>query len=372
MKRYFSLTIIVLSLKMVHCVAQIGGFEYKKIKDTQENFLIPRKDFVDLEDYLPSGFVKDGSQDYTKYIQQAIDTYNNIKFPNFPLLINDKGIQLKSNTNLFFQEKSSLYLSPSSSQRYSMILINGQENINLYNLKLEGDREKHRGEKGEHGMGLRVTNSKNINIYNPKITNTWGDGIYIGGSTNKNILIKNGHIDNVRRNGISIISAEQLTIDGMLISNTNGTKPGDGIDIEPNNEKQVLKNIKLLNIHTFNNKAHGIEINILKLLNNKNSNKISIIIDNHFDDNSLDGIRISKASLKNWKGYYPFKGYIKIQNSYWKNSRSKTSFFITNEKNLLPRVYLENLKVDNSKQNEFIKTLKKRIKGIDNFTLKVE
>lgn len=57
------------------------------------------------------------------------------------------------------------------------------------------------------------------------IKNTGGDGVYLGSTSldkSSSGLGKNLLIDNAYRNGISIVAAENLTIQGCEIKNTSG------------------------------------------------------------------------------------------------------------------------------------------------------
>ena len=49
----------------------------------------------------------------------------------------------------------------------------------------------------------------------------------------KNVRVTNVWIDQARRDGISITSAENLVLNNILISNTHGTLPEMAIQIEP-------------------------------------------------------------------------------------------------------------------------------------------
>ena len=75
------------------------------------------------------------------------------------------------------------------------------------------------------------------------VASNWGDGIYLGtwydsGSGiytgNDKITIKRCEIKDNRRNNISIVDADNVTIERCDISGANGTAPQCGICIEPN------------------------------------------------------------------------------------------------------------------------------------------
>ncbi|MBM82051.1 MAG: hypothetical protein CMJ78_15885 [Planctomycetaceae bacterium] len=111
----------------------------------------------------------------------------------------------------------------------------------------------------EHRHAIVVYASKNVRILGLTIKDTGGDGIMIGGLThssyNKGVLIKDVLITNAYRNAIS---AEDLTIDNAVLINTNGTSPQEGIDFEPDHEKQRIVNFAVRNSIIMNNKRLGI------------------------------------------------------------------------------------------------------------------
>src|ERR1035437_1873014 len=79
---------------------------------------------IDLTKYLPKDFVKDASKDYTAYIQKGLDENEIVKMPNCPLLVNEKGLNIKSGSKILFQKNSSLTMKPNSLTNYSVLEIN--------------------------------------------------------------------------------------------------------------------------------------------------------------------------------------------------------------------------------------------------------
>ena len=114
----------------------------------------------------------------------------------------------------------------------------------------------------EHRHAIVIYASRNVKVLGLTIKDTGGDGIMIGGLTrssyNKRVLIKDVVISNAFRNAISVISAEDLTIDNAVLVNTNGTSPQEGIDFEPDHEKQRIVNFAVRNCIIMNNKRLGI------------------------------------------------------------------------------------------------------------------
>jgi len=281
---------------------------------------------VDLTRYLPKGFVKDGTVDYTNYLQKGINENTIISFPNFPILINEKGLFLKNDQEVNFPINSKLLMKPNNRERYALINIVNVRNVTLNNPRLIGDRDKHLGTKGEWGMGINILSSANIKVFNPKVSNFWGDGIYVGEILHverknyqisdfscRNIVIKGGLIDNNRRNGISIISVKGILVEDITIQNTNGTLPMAGIDIEPNNNEQHLEDITLRKVQTRNNAEVGIKYVSSHFLG-KRSKRVSILIDNCTDFNSKTGLFIGGARSTYKGSIEKLTGEIRVNN----------------------------------------------------------
>ncbi|HTD39027.1 MAG TPA: right-handed parallel beta-helix repeat-containing protein [Mucilaginibacter sp.] len=271
----------------------------------------------DLTQSLPAGFVRNGSVDYTDYLQKAINANQNVIFPDFPVLVNSKGIVLKSNMIVIFAKNSKLILQPTETDNYQVIRMYNTKNTKLYYPYIVGDREGHLGHGGEAGMGISIRGGSDNEVYNAHITNCWGDGIFFGDLT-KNITLYSPFLDNNRRNGISIVWADGIKIYNMLSTNTNGTAPMAGIDIEPDDNTQHVDNILLQNPVTFNNKIRGI-LFAFKNFTGKANQSVNIDINNHKDIGSNIGVAFYLGAKK--EGSVPVLGNIKFTNPDWSGSK---------------------------------------------------
>lgn len=279
---------------------------------------------------LPKNYSKKGNVDYTKFLQNAFNNYSVVILPNFPVLINDKGLSLKSNQVLLFQPNSKLILKPTARGYYDMLNIKNISNVKIYYANLEGDRYNHLGKTGQWGFGITIKSSNNIQVYSPIIQNMWGDGIYVGQENNvpsKNVLISNAFINSSRRNGISVTSANGVNINNCFISNTYGNSPESGVDIEPNTINDEIKNINISNLTTFNNKWSGVLL-VFELLKSKNIKDISVNIDGHSDNGSQNAISFH-GYLNDTKSNN-LEGQIKLNNVNYKNNKNKYYFYKTN------------------------------------------
>ncbi len=124
--------------------------------------------------------------------------------------------------------------------------------------------------RSEHRHAVILYASRNVKILGLTIQDAGGDGIMIGGLTrssfNKDVLIKDILVTNAYRNAISVISAENLTIDNAILINTNGTSPQGGLDFEPDHEKQRIVNFAVRNCIIMNNERLGIFFPVSGLL----------------------------------------------------------------------------------------------------------
>ena len=115
-----------------------------------------------------------------------------------------------------------------------------------------------------------------------KIADSGGDGVYIGEQGGvaacEDVLIRDVVFSRNNRQGISVISAERLTIERCVIENTCGTAPMSGIDFEPNGGGDRLKDIMIRDCTVRGNRGSGFEFAIGNL--NAMSPDISIRLEN--------------------------------------------------------------------------------------------
>lgn len=363
----FLVTGVFLLIFFIGCQAQ---FKYRVPPENLKKKVsinVVQEDFKSILSYLPKNYDKTGNKDYTNYLQNAINENEKILLPNFPILINDKGLNLKNNSEILFQKNSKLLLKSSAKGKYGIINIIGLSNVALYNPSIIGDRSNHRGKGGEWGMGINILGSNNVSILNPNISMCWGDGIYIGthghGLINSDILISGGILNNNRRNAISIISGRKVSVKGVLLSNTNGTLPMAGIDIEPNNNLDKLEDIRIENSISYNNGDSGFLIYLGSLLGNE-TREVVISIDDCTDYFSRKSISI--PGLRNdYKSHIQkISGMINIKNFSSHDSeiafeRSSGNYIYT------PSINVDGIKVYNKKnrskahESETVKWMKR-------------
>lgn len=312
------------------------------------------EEYYDLTKALPKGYKKDGSVDYTEYIQTALNKHQNVLMPNFT--ISTTGLLAVSNSHIKFQPNSKLKLIPTDRERYQVLAIHGVENVTVSNANIEGDLKKHKGTKGEWGFGIDIRNSKNIKIQNATISNCWGDGIvvaygnkgFLGRNTfeTANVKISGFNISNCRRNGITVGGVNNLILNNGVISKIKGTAPETGIMIEPDYTQYVLRHISITNV-SIDNCSTGISTNLRKYISQKVNKKFELTISDVSLKNNRVGIYF--AAFKNVEKLKSLNGNIKIQNIKTVNN---VRSFVNNDKNsLFPAIKLDDFTIDGKKKN---------------------
>ena len=148
-------------------------------------------------------------------------------------------------------------------------------------------------EKAEWRHVLSIRSCTNVRIAGLTLAESGGDGIYLGvaqkGVTNSNVRIENVVCENNYRQGISVISAENLTIENCLLRGTGGTAPMAGIDFEPNHASEKLVNCVMRNCVAEDNQGDGYLFYLKNL--NQQSEPISIRLENCRSIGNRSGLR---------------------------------------------------------------------------------
>lgn len=156
----------------------------------------------------------------------------------------DGGVQVLSKTKLKMDPGAVLQVITNAERGYNCVRANGVTDAEISGGTICGDRTTHTGTSGEWGHGIGIYDSTDVTISNVVVKNCWGDGVYIGTANDNSTTAKSRQIslsgvttDNNRRNGLSVVAADGVTVDGCLFVNANGTDPQAGIDIETNHWK---------------------------------------------------------------------------------------------------------------------------------------
>ena len=197
----------------------------------------------------------DDTRAFNEAVSKLNDTCNVLYVPEGIYQIDaEASIKLKSNMKLVLSQNAVLKAINNSSRNYNIICVDNISNVTISSGQIQGERYGHGSSGGEWGMGIGVYDGRNITISNVKISDCWGDGIYLGSRNENNtkagcreITISDCNLINNRRNNLSIVCADDVTINGCAFRDANGTAPQYGIDIETNNSSNPCERIEILN-----------------------------------------------------------------------------------------------------------------------------
>lgn len=136
--------------------------------------------------------------------------------------------------------------------------------------------------KAEWRHILKFASCSNVKVVGLTLSESGGDGVYLGtgkaGVTNKDFLIKDVVCDKNYRQGISVITAENLLIENTVMKNTDGTAPCAGIDFEPNLPDERIVNCVMRECVSENNAGAGYVAYLCPL--DANSAPVSLRLEN--------------------------------------------------------------------------------------------
>ncbi len=147
---------------------------------------------------------------------------------------------------------------------------------------------------------IALRGAANVEIRDLTFEESGGDGIYITGNRkqpmSKDLKFTNLTIRGSHRQGISVISAENMLIKNCRFQDTKGTPPQAGIDFEPGGFYQRLINCAVEDCSFTGNAAPGLLIHIVALSNA--TRPVSIDIRNCRFENNNGGISIEASGYK--------------------------------------------------------------------------
>ena len=205
------------------------------------------------------GATGDGVSDDTAAIQRAIDAVSAagggiVDIPAGNYMINTlyqtgnsyekAGLVLKSNIIVRIASGATLYAIPNGEKSYQMFSITHVDNVHIIGGRLIGDRDNHIGNLGQTGYGVRITDATNVVIEDLYAGEFWGDGVFLG-ENSKNITIYKVICDHNRRQGMSIVGGQNVKILESEFKRSDGTPPKSGIDIEPEGDYPIAKDIEI-------------------------------------------------------------------------------------------------------------------------------
>ncbi|MGF2053630.1 hypothetical protein [Vagococcus fluvialis] len=303
-------------------------------KMLKKNFVVfgDRADFWDesiehLNGYNIEWLREAGMSDVELFKKAVIEKKRIFVPPRIYNIDAKKGsIEILSDTTITFSKDTVINIMPNDLESYRIFSIdNESKNVNLIGnwATINGDKDSHLGTTGEWGRLIALGKCENVFIDEFNLDNSWGDGLYIGGKgyENRSRNIKIGEIscDGNRRQGISVINVEGLTVNRLFLNNTNGTNPQYGIDFEPNNPGEVLLKITINEIITSNNTGGAVLFALRLMADSETKKNISVSIGRIVSEN--DTVTLENQTSRLLTG--SIRGFIKISEVISRNAKKQ-------------------------------------------------
>jgi hypothetical protein len=242
--------------------------EFNGVYVTLANGNHAKRRFTGEADVRWFGAVGDNVFDNAFIFQAAINLCSEVLITEgvYAVDANSKSITVPSNRNIR-QLNSKIIVLPvdTAESRYNVFVTAvGASFIKFESLNLEGDKYTSTSTEGGQGHGIRVLSSSDIWISNSKFTKMWGDGAGMSAflpaehTEPERVYIENCVFDDNRRQGLTI-TGKSIFVTGCTFSNTSGTAPRSGIDIEPGNGF-TASDVFISDCVFKNNEGGGLEI----------------------------------------------------------------------------------------------------------------
>jgi hypothetical protein len=258
------------------------------------------------------GVVGHGGNDtavFLKGLSQTAANGNSLEVPagNYNL----DPLDLPSNSSIVLDAGANFLATSGYALGTPMINIYDVNNISITGVMGQSIFAMRKWEytSGESRHCLRIEGATNVNVSGIQCNSSGGDGLYI--SNSNNVTVTDSGFDNNRRAGFSLIAGSNITIDGDSFTNTNGTSPQHGINVEPNNSNGQLNNIVIQNSVSSGNAGDGFSVSLWET--SPSMSPISITVSNFRTAyNAGAGYRLRNEHDDGSGGA---GGYVLIQNS---------------------------------------------------------
>ncbi|HEX8549483.1 MAG TPA: right-handed parallel beta-helix repeat-containing protein, partial [Cytophagaceae bacterium] len=243
------------------------------------------------------------STDVTNIIRDAINSTADtvlIKNVGGPWIVQPITIFNKENKTIIFEEGVVLQAKSGAFtlDNGTLFKLKDCSNIKIYGYGATFHMLKSEYTEGEHRHAIDLSDCNNITIAGLLVNDSGGDGLiitgYAGGTNNQyfcnNIYVVDCVFDNNRRQGCSIISAKNVLIDNCTFSNTKGTLPENGIDIEPDHHDDLVQNIRIRKCRFTNNFGPGLSFGFYRLTSA--SPPVSVSVDDCYFSYNRDASNI--------------------------------------------------------------------------------
>lgn len=249
-------------------------------------------------------------KDATNALQLAIDSgAATVIVPNMgkPWML--RPIQLRSDLELVLEDGVELVAVPGDAYRRGTTCLMRVDNASNVTLRSPGravlrmQKHEYMNDTSQWRHCLGVFSCTNVLIENITFADSGGDGIYLGNLRKdhspwvcENVVVRNVICRNNKRLGMAIISGKNVLIEDCEFNENMGVAPDGGLDIEPNDAREMLVDITVRRCRAMDNRRTGVNINTTNLTSS--SQPVSILIEDSYTSGALwaDGLSVIDKS----------------------------------------------------------------------------
>ncbi|HEY5802770.1 MAG TPA: right-handed parallel beta-helix repeat-containing protein [Lysobacter sp.] len=222
-------------------------------------------------DVRAKGALGNGSRDDTAAFQSAVNALpsagGTVYVPAGDYLIDPvRSVQLRGRTHLELAPGARLIAKANAAERAYVLTVEGVSDVEISGGRIIGERDRHLGTTGEWGHGIMIRGASAVTVRDLHVSHCWGDGISIGGSKaggtvvpSRDVVIARVQSVGNRRQGLTIGRSRQVRVHDSVFSDTGGTLPGCGIDIEPD-AGDGASDVVIANCEIARNQGAGIQL----------------------------------------------------------------------------------------------------------------
>ena len=143
-----------------------------------------------------------------------------------------------------------------------MLTLTGVSNVTIKDGILDGDKASYAATT-EWRHGISILGSTNITIRDVVSKLHKGDGVYVGLNVStecSSIVLDRVTCDANHRQGMSVVAVDGLVATSCRFTNTSGTAPQCGVDVEPNADTALIRGVRFIGCSMTGNINAGIQL----------------------------------------------------------------------------------------------------------------
>lgn len=225
-------------------------------------------------------------------LTNAFATGRDVFIPDGTYTIALNTVNLPSNQALIMEKNAIFTHAAATAGTHYLLRVQDKSNVRIFGGKLLGLRASDTGVV----IGLRIEGSDHVAVEGMHADDFSLDAFYVGATAasdeSTNVTFHGCRANNNKRQGLSGVGWKGGLIKGCRFTNTNGSAPECGIDIEPNSPN-VCQDIRIEANECSGNSGTGIQ------LYGTDSTPLTTaitVIGNACRDNTVDGIRLGSVN----------------------------------------------------------------------------